>query len=116
MDKIKLSIYAITGDSFCVAAEDGDKVFEQIKKGISENKKIDVSFLNVEMLTSAFLNTAVGRLYGEFDGQKIKDSLSVSDISEEDKLLLKRVVDTAKAYYKDPDQFKNSINKIMEDE
>lgn len=114
MNKIKISIYAITGDSFCVAAEDGEKVFEQIKKGFSEGKKIDVSFLNVEMLTSAFLNTAIGKLYGEFDDKKIKDNLSVSDISDEDKLLLKRVVDTAKAYYKDPDQFEASINKIME--
>ncbi len=116
MDKIKLSIYSITGDSFCVAAEDGEKVFEQIKKGIIEERNIELSFINIEMLTSAFLNTAVGKLYGEFDEGKIKNLLSVSDISDEDKLLLKRVVDTAKAYYKDPDQFKASISKIMEDE
>jgi len=114
MDKIKIGIYAITGDSFCVAAEDGEKVFEQVKKGFLEEKKIDISFLNVEMLTSAFLNTAIGKLYGAFDEDKIKTNLSVSDISDEDKLLLKRVVDTAKAYYKDPNQFEKSINKILE--
>jgi len=116
MDTIKINVYAITGDSFCVSAEDGQKVFEQIIKGINEDKKINLSFLNVEMLTSAFLNTAVGQLYGKYDGEKIKKTLSVSDISNEDKLLLKRVVDTAKTYYKDPDQFKDSINKILEDE
>ena len=114
MNNIKISIYAITGDSFCVAAEDGEEVFKQIKKGFLEEKKIDISFLNVEMLTSAFLNTAIGKLYGEFDEDKIKDNLSVSDISNEDKLLLKRVVDTAKAYYKNPNQFEDSINKIIE--
>ena len=115
MDTIKISVYAITGDSFCVAAEDGEKVFEQIKKGLVEGRKIDISFLNVEMLTSAFLNTAIGKLYGDFDETKVKNMLSVSDISDTDKLLLKRVVDTAKAYYKDPDQFKNSIKEILED-
>lgn len=114
MNKIKISIYAITGDSFCVAAEDGEKVFEQIKKGFLEGKKIDISFLNIEMLTTAFLNTAIGKLYDEFDEKEIKNSLSISDISDEDKLRIKRVVDTAKAYYKDPDQFEKSINKIME--
>ena len=116
METIKINVYAITGDSFCVAAEDGEKVFVQIKKGIIEGKKIDVSFLNVDMLTSAFLNTAIGKLYGEFDEDKIKETLSVSDISEEDRFLLKRVVDTAKAYYKDPHQFENSINAILEDQ
>ena len=68
----------------------------------------------MEMLTSAFLNTAIGKLYGEFDEKKIKNSLSVSDISNEDKLLLKRVVDTAKVYYKNPKQFEESIKQIME--
>ncbi|MCD6115558.1 STAS-like domain-containing protein [bacterium] len=116
METIKINVYAITGDSFCVAAEDGEKVFNQIKKGVLEGKNIDVSFLNVDMLTSAFLNTAIGKLYGEFDENKIKETLSVSDISEEDRLLLKRVVDTAKSYYKNPDQFENSIKEIMEDE
>lgn len=115
MNKIKLSIYAITGDSFCVAAEDGEKVFEKIKKAIDNEMSVEISFLNVEMLTTAFLNTAIGKLYDEFDEVKIKNNLSVSDISDEDKLRLKRVVDTAKAYYKDPDQFEDSINKIMED-
>lgn len=114
MDKIKLSVYSITGDSFCVASEDGEKVFEQIKKAWVDKKLIDISFLNVEMLTSAFLNTAIGKLYGEFNEDEIKSILSVSDIQDEDKLLLKRVVDTAKAYYKNPNKFEDSINEIME--
>jgi hypothetical protein len=115
MNRIKISIYAITGDPFCVATDDGEKVFEQIKKIILKNRTVELSFLNVEMLTSAFLNTAIGKLYGEFDEEKIKNSILLSDIRDEDKLLLKRVVDTAKSYYKDPDQFEASINKIMED-
>ena len=65
MSKIKIGIYAITGDSFCVAAEDGEKVFAQIKKALLKGKKIDISFLNVKMLTSAFLNTSIGKVYGE---------------------------------------------------
>ncbi len=114
MNKIKLSVYTIIGDSLGIAAEDGERVFKQIKKALLENKQVDISFLNIEMLTSAFLNTAIGKLYGEFDEKKIKNSLSVSDISNEDKLLLKRVVDTAKAYYKNPKQFEESIKQIME--
>lgn len=115
MDKVKLSIYSIIGNTFCVAAEDGEKVFKQIKEALKKNKTVEVSFLNIEMLTSAFLNTAVGKLYGEFDEQKIKASLSVIDINKEDKALLKRVNDTAKLYYNDPDKMDKSIREILAD-
>ena len=115
-NKIKINVFAVVGDSFCVAAEDGEKVLSQIKKGIIERKNIILSFQNVEMLTSAFLNTAIGKLYGEYDEKTIKQYLSVEEITDNEKLLLKRVVDTAKAYYRDPDQFEKSIKTIMEDE
>ncbi len=111
MKEIEVNIYSIVGNSFCVDAEDGEKVFEALKKILEQNNKAVISFLNVEMLTSAFLNTAVGRLYGFFDYEKIKASLSVKNISDDDRLLLKKVTDTAKAYYKD----KKKIEKI-EDE
>ena len=116
MEKIELNVFAIVGDPFCVAAEDGEKVFNQIKMGFKEKKNIILSFQNVEMLTSAFLNTAVGKLYGDYDEKIIKQYLSVKEITDTDKLLLKRVIDTAKAYYKDPDQFEESIRKIMEED
>ncbi len=113
MNMVKVNIYTIVGDPICASPKDGDKVYKELKKALIQEKQIVVSFLNVEILTVAFLNTAIGKLYGEFDGERIKNSLSISDISDENKLRIKRVVDTAKAYYKDPDQFEKSINKIM---
>jgi hypothetical protein len=68
------------------------------------------------MLTSAFLNTAIGKLYGEYDEKTVKLHLSVEYMDDNDKLLLKRVIDTAKAYYKNPNQFEDSIKKILEED
>lgn len=116
MDAIKLNVFSIVGDSFCVAAEDGEKVFKQIQMGIKKNKKIVLSFQNVEMLTTAFLNTAIGKLYGEFDEKTVKAHMAVEDMENSDKLRLKRVIDTAKAYYSNPTRLEDSIKKIMEDD
>jgi len=113
MKEVVINVYAIVGDSFCVAADDGEKVFEHIRQAITQGKKAVISFLNVEMLTSAFLNTAVGKLYGEFDEATLKNTLSVKDISNEDKVLLKRVIDTAKSYYKDPEHLAKSIEQVI---
>lgn len=113
MKEIEVNVYSIVGNSFCVDAEDGEKVFEDLKKILEQNNKAVISFLNVEMLTSAFLNTAVGRLYGLFDHEKIKASLSVKDVSDDDKLLLKKVTDTAKAYYKDKKRVEEMEDEIL---
>ena len=113
--KMEVNIYSIVGNSLCIEAEDGDKVFEFIKKILEQGNKAVISFLNVEMLTSAFLNNAIGKLYGIFDEKQIKKSLSVKDMSDEDKLLLKRVTDTAKAYYKDKEKVENIVNEVLGD-
>ena len=114
MKEILVNIYSIVGNSYCVDSEDGEKVFAVLQKVLEQNNKAILSFLNVEMLTSAFLNTAVGRLYGLFSHEKIKASLSVKDISEDDKLLIKKVTDTAKAYYKNKEETEKIEDEILE--
>lgn len=113
MEANTINIISVVGDSYCIEAEDGEKVFALISKAIAENKKVILSFLNVEMLTTAFLNTAVGQLYRDFSEEKIKDCLSVKDMSQNGLNSLKRVVDTAKIYYKDPEAMQRSINDIL---
>lgn len=110
-----INIVNTVGDVYCVEAEDGQKVFELIQKALKSHHKVVLSFLNVEMLTTAFLNTAVGQLYKEFSEDFIKENLRVSDISDSGKVALKRVVDTAKRYYKDPNALQKSINDLLED-
>jgi len=99
---ITLRIYEIVGSSLCVSSQDGQKVFDQIGQALKAGKKVKLSFQNVESLTSAFLNAAVGQLYGFFDYDLLKERLSVGDIEKDDLALLKRVIDTAKQYFKDP--------------
>ncbi|MGD9977135.1 MAG: STAS-like domain-containing protein [Bacteroidales bacterium] len=66
MNNTNIHIISVVGSSFCVEADDGQKVFELIKKAFNDNRQVVLSFLNVEMLTTAFLNTAIGQLYKDF--------------------------------------------------
>lgn len=115
MESITINIKNEIGDAYGVEADDGQKIFEHIFKAFKDKKMVVLSFLNIEMLTTAFLNTAVGQLYKDFSEEFIKENLKVSDISESGKVALKRVVDTAKLFYKDPDALKRSIDEISED-
>lgn len=113
MENTTINIVNTVGDSFCVEAEDGQKVFELIIKVLTEGRNVTLSFLNVEMLTTAFLNTAIGQLYRDFPEETIREKLKVENLSQSGMVSLKRVVDTAKLYYKDPEAMQRSINDIM---
>ncbi|MFZ5430334.1 MAG: STAS-like domain-containing protein [Bacteroidota bacterium] len=110
-----INIVNTIGDVYGVESEDGQKVFELIVKAFGDKKKVTLSFQNIAMLTTAFLNTAVGQLYKDFQEDYIRENLKVTDISDSGKVALKRVVDTAKLYYKDPGALKRSIDEITED-
>ena len=112
---IKKSVHQIVGDFICVDAEDGKEVYNVLASFIQHEKPVVLSFLNVKMLTSAFLNTAIGALYGSFTEEQIKKFIKVEDMQPTDTMLLKRVVDTAKLYYKDPEKMERSIKEILEE-
>lgn len=113
---ITIKIVNTIGDVYAVDAEDGQNVFNLIVKAFDEKKSVILSFQNIELLTTAFLNTAVGQLYKDFNEKFIKENLSVADISESGKIALKRVVDTAKLFYKDPQAFKKSIAEMVDEQ
>jgi hypothetical protein len=115
MDTIEINIFGIVGSNFCVEAEDGDKVHELITKALNEKVKVEISFLNIDLLTTAFLNSAIGKLYKDFSEDDIKMNLSVKDLSRSGAVSLKRVVETAKLYFRYPEAMQKSINEILGD-
>lgn len=111
--EVELSVYEIVGSSLCVASEDGQKVYGRIEAALNEGRSVALSFRNVTSLTSAFLNAAIGQLYGTFDEEQIRSRLKVQDMEADDRALLKRVVDTAKEYFKDPHRFDQAVDETF---
>ena len=78
---------------------------------ISEYKYFD------NKITSAFLNTAIGQLYGKYSEEQIKAGLlPPGDMDKDDLLLLKRVVERAKEYFKDAQRYDKDRQEILEDD
>lgn len=113
---LTLWVIEIVGSPLCVASDDGQKVHDRIAAALKENREVVVSFLNVRSVTSAFLNAAIGQLYGPFNQERIRARLKVQDMQREDLALLKRVVETAKEYFKDPKRFNEAVRDVLGDE
>jgi STAS-like domain of unknown function (DUF4325) len=112
---ITLSVFEIVGSPLCVASDDGQRVYDRIAGAFKEERNVTVSFRNVSSLTSAFLNAAIGQLYGTFKDDQIRSKLKVKDMQPDDLALLKRVVDTAKEYFKDPKRFDKAVQEAIGD-
>jgi len=113
--EMTISLFEVVGSPLCVASGDGQKVYERLAAAFAEGRKVALSFLNVSTLTSAFLNAAIGQLYGRFSEEEIRTLLKVEDIQQDDLALLKRVVETAKQYFKDPEKFDQAVREALED-
>jgi hypothetical protein len=71
-----LRLVEIVGSGLCVASDDGLKVYTLIKERLDAGTPTVLSFAGVEVLTSAFLNAAIGQLYGTLHEEHIRRLLS----------------------------------------
>lgn len=111
---MEISMFAVAEGPYCVASGDGEKVYARISKAFAEDRKVAVSFHNVEALTPAFLNAAIGQLYGSFSEERIRELLKITGLEQDDLLLLKDVVDDAKLYFKDPERYDRIVAEVQE--
>ena len=115
-DEIVVRVVDVVGSSLCVSADDGQAVHDKVAPLLREGRKVAISFDKVETLISAFLNAAIGQLYGEFPEERIRELLNVRDMTQEDLILLKRVVDNAKVYFQNRKQFDQAWKEELGDE
>lgn len=116
MEKIiKLNTYSLIGDELCISPDEGDVIYNLIMTVFENNKKVILSFLNIELITPAFLNASIGKLYEHYNPIFIEDNLQIVNISDGDKLLLDKVKETAINYYNNPDYFEKSFRDILKD-
>lgn len=109
MTTIKIIVYNIVGNSFCVDVDDGQLLYDWLHRTLKAKQVIALDFQSIEMITPTFLNIAIGQLYRDFAVEFIRAHLTVVNMLPEDIVLLKRVVDTAKLFYSDPERLQNSI-------
>lgn len=115
-DEIVVRVFDIVGGPLCVSADDGQAVHDKLVPLLREGRKVAISFSRVETLISAFLNAAIGQLYGEFPEDRIRELVSVRDMSDDDLAMLKRVVENAKVYFKHRKQFDRAWKEEIGDE
>lgn len=112
----KIVVTEVIGDTLCITSEDGQKVYQQIAAAFKEGKKVILDFKNGEDFTWPFFSNAIGQLYENFPEDHIQASLSIVDISPEDRNFIEDVIYWKKEYLKDPQRFKEAAQEFLGDE
>ncbi len=91
-----LKVKDYTKNHLAVSAVDGEKLYNVIIEGFGEKETVDLDFEGIEIMISAFLNTAIGKLYRQYSPEQIRKLLRLKNLSRDDASLLKIVTDHAK--------------------
>lgn len=114
MRDVSIQIARIVGGGICVAADDGQKVYAKVREVVADGNRAVLSFSGITRMTTAFLNAAVGQLYGEFSETTVRRHLAPPvDFEDWHLRRLKLVVDRAKQYFADEEKVTQSIRDSL---
>jgi hypothetical protein len=112
-----LTIKELIKNNLAVSTEDGDIVYNKLKNFLQNGEKVILDFNEVFVITTAFLNVAIGKLYGniEFNSEFLNQNIKITNVEKDDIMLFKKVTDRAKEYYSQKENIDQSANDALDD-
>lgn len=110
-----LVVKDIIKSPIAVATDSGDLVYNEIAEQLKQKKELSLDFDGISILTTAFLNAAIGQLYSNesFSSKFLNDHLKIINVQDDDKPLFSIVIQRAKEYFVNKKDFDDSANDIF---
>ena len=108
-----LNVKDYTALDIALTSGEGEIIHRLILDAFRKGFNVIVDFEGIRAINTAFLNTAIGKLYSKYDSPYLNRHLSIHNISDSDLRYLKKAIETAIEYYKNPVNFKNSVKKAF---
>lgn len=111
--EIYINVAERIGSPSALTQEQGNSIYNEISAAIERNQSIKLDFDQIESMISAFLNNAIGQLYGKYTSQQISEFLTIQNFPDEKKATLNIVINNAKKYYADKDNFNSTVKEVF---
>lgn len=111
-----LKINDFTALDIAVSSDEGDKINEKIEYYLGKVEILTLDFGGIQLMTTAFLNASIGQLYRNHTSEFLNKHLKIINMDPSDFSLLRKVIETAKEYYKDPETFNAITKEVLGDE
>lgn len=106
---MQISVLNVCGP-ICADPDDGVSLCDQARQVLGTGDTVELDFSGVSTLTSAYLNAAIGCLYGSFSVDDLDRRLSWSGLDKTDESLMRLVRSNALRFFAaDPQQRANMV-------
>jgi len=111
-----LTVKKVINSDIAVDTDAGNRVFNQLIAEFDAGEKVRLDFDGITIISTAFLNAAIGQLYsqGKYDSYFLNNSLQFINIQPEDRPLFVMVVNRAKEYFANKEKFDGYGNEIFD--
>lgn len=111
IQKYIIRIYDEVGGDSAISVDDGDALFKKIDNALEQGLIVVLDFQNINLIITAFLNAAIGQLYSKYTSEQLKEKLKLENIKSEDVHLFKKIIERAKEYFANPEDFENNVKE-----
>lgn len=94
--------------------EQGLIVYDKILPQLNKNNKLVLDFSEIENIITPFLIASIGKLYGIFSSDLLQTLLVVSNLPKSTISKIQIVINNAKYYYENSDNFKNAVLEVID--
>jgi hypothetical protein len=109
----ELIIKELISRDTAVSSDDGEIIYKAIIECIEKGNIAELDFSEIIILTTAFLNSAIGQLYNTYSSDQLNNSLRLKNVADEDRILFKKVIERAKEYFANKKGFEDSANRAI---
>lgn len=92
---------------------EGLPIYDKIISGLERNETVTLDFDQVDLVTTAFLNVVIGRLYEKYTSAELNRLLKFENLTSGIAMRIKKVADLAKVYYLNQEQFNNDVDSVI---
>lgn len=110
-----IKVHQVIEEQVAVSTDDGDLLYQQIDRLLKQEKKIEIDFSSIDLMTTAFLNAAIGQLYKDYTSDFLNAHIKLTHVSPDDATLFKKVIERAKEYFANKKHFEESASKAIYD-
>jgi len=113
---VRIKVTEVIGSNLCVSAEDGEALYGKLESALGTGRPVELDFSGVDLVISAFLNAAVGRLVEQRTPDEIHQLIDFTHLVDDDRELIDRVLENAVRYFENPSRFREALEMEDDDE
>lgn len=115
MEPMVIKVNELVSCNKGVTPDEGKVVYDKLIAAFNNEQPVILDFAGIEMMTTAFLNVAIGNLYKTYTSEQLRELLKLVNVSETTAFRIKKVTDRAKDFYDNPEEFNQGVKEVLDE-